>query len=59
MNKEFEAIVWCPVCRVDKFEVWRVQTSGDAWQHVTIPPDSAVKTCQCGENLERKLPNAA
>lgn len=58
MMGEREAVVWCPRCRTEKFEVWRVRTENeDVFEHITQPlsiPPEARKRCECGTQLERK-----
>ncbi len=54
--KELEAIIWCKVCRVDKYEVYRSQV-GDTmvFENSTDPLNSTAKHCEtCGQLLERK-----
>lgn len=56
MSLEREAVVWCPKCRENKFEVLRVPTGADGvHHHVTEPKERAgMKHCECGAILERK-----
>lgn len=55
MTGALEAVVWCPSCGVDKYEVLRVPTENEAvFLHVTNPENRGEKTCECGANLERK-----
>ena len=58
MPREREAVIWCPKCRVEKFEVWREPTGADGVHtHVVVPADvplDARKFCACGAVLERK-----
>lgn len=50
-----EAVVWCPVCKVDKFVVYRVPTTNkDVFTHEAKPKDAVATRCQCGTVLERK-----
>lgn len=53
---ETESVVWCPKCKVDKYEVLRVPTGNSGvFEHRTNPPEkSGVHKCECGTNLERK-----
>lgn len=56
-HRELEAVIWCPKCRVDKFELWRQLISHGHYEHVTVPPSlppEAHKRCECGTNLERR-----
>lgn len=54
-DKELESVIWCPKCAVEKFSVFRVPTgSSGVFHHITEPPDSAAKVCECGAQLERK-----
>lgn len=57
--KELEAVVHCPRCREDRFEVWRVPVEGSdgVYQNVTNPPNISpmqMKACVCGSVLERR-----
>lgn len=58
MNAELEAVIWCPKCRADKYEVRRVPTGSEgAFQNVTVPPSIPPhdrKFCACGCMLQRK-----
>jgi len=55
---DLEAVVWCPKCRHDKYEIRRVPTGSEgSYRHVTYPeslPPEARKFCLCGCVLERK-----
>lgn len=55
---ELEAIIWCPRCRTDKFEIRRKPTNREGvFENVTIPPSIPAtdrKFCLCGAVLERK-----
>lgn len=52
--RELEATIWCPVCRVEKFAVWRVRVTDHVFVHETVPENSTEKVCECGTTLERK-----
>lgn len=56
--KEKEVTVWCPRCKVDKYDVYRIPTRSDGvYEHVTEPPNLSnyeAKYCLCGAALERK-----
>lgn len=56
MATEIEAVVWCPTCKVDKYDVLRVPTgNAGVYEHRTNPPGKGgVHKCECGANLERK-----
>lgn len=56
MATEIETVVWCPNCKVDKYDVLRVPTgNAGVYEHRTNPPEkSGVHKCECGANLERK-----
>lgn len=50
-----EAIIWCPSCKEDKYEVHRLPTGAQGvFSHVTIPSGRTEKYCACGTPLERK-----
>ena len=53
-----EATIWCPSCRVVKYEVYRVPLANqEVYQHVTEPTNLTnfqMKYCECGTVLERK-----
>lgn len=55
---EREAIIWCPVCKADKYEVFRAKAGNEGvYHHVTEPPNLTAydaKWCTCGATLERK-----
>lgn len=56
---ELECVIWCPVDKVDKYSVYRVEGGGHGvGKHVTDPPDLTnyqAKYCEvCGAVLERK-----
>jgi hypothetical protein len=55
---EREAVVWCPACKADKYEIRRIPTGQEGvFRHVTYPesiPAEAKKFCVCGAVLERK-----
>lgn len=54
---EREAVVRCPRCNEDRYEVYRESTGQEGvFHHVTVPPERAgMKQCHvCGTNLERK-----
>ena len=57
-DAELEAVIWCPACREDKFEVRRVPLDDKGhFGHMTVPPSislAAQKYCVCGAVLERK-----
>ncbi len=54
MNKELEAVIWCPRCQVEKYRVWRVPGGNEGvYKHEIDPADALSKTCDCGANLER------
>ena len=51
---ELETTVWCPSCKVDKYEVYRKKLRAGVYAHVMEPADAEKKVCkECGENLER------
>lgn len=53
---ELEAIVWCPSCKIEKYEVLRVPAANlGVWHHI-VKPEGADKAryCECGTVLERK-----
>ena len=53
---ELEAKVWCPSCKVDKFEIYRKKLREGVYEHVTEPVNTHAKTCNtCGKNLERHV----
>lgn len=54
MTQTVEAIVWCPVCKKEKYTVYRVQTANpDVYTHRADP--AFAKLCNyCGTILERK-----
>ena len=56
MSAEIEAVIWCPSCRVSKFEILRVPTGNEGvYRHIAEPKERAgVKYCECGTPLERK-----
>lgn len=50
-----EAIIWCPRCEVDKYEVHRLPGSGQGvFYHATIPSGRNERACECGTILVRK-----
>lgn len=53
---ELEAVMWCPSCRVDKYEVRRLPAQNEGvFENVTFPPNRADKRCDvCSTNLERR-----
>ena len=57
-NAELEARIWCPSCKVAKYEIYRVPLANQhVYQHVTEPADLTnyqMKYCECGTVLERK-----
>lgn len=54
MSIQREAIIWCPKCRENKGEVFRVPTGKpDVFEHSTNP-DPMPKRCDCGAVLERR-----
>jgi hypothetical protein len=54
MSNELEAVVWCPLCREEKGEIYRAPTgNAGVFTHRTVP-EQLPKTCACGTNLERK-----
>lgn len=53
-DKQLEATVWCPACKVEKGRVFRVPADKQGvYEHVTEPRDLPT-VCDCGTNLERK-----
>lgn len=53
-DRELEAVIWCPACRVDKGRAFRVPAANEGvFTHVT-EPENLPKQCECGTNLERK-----
>ena len=58
MTAEVEAVIFCPRCGIDKYEVRRIPTGAEGvYHHVTYPgsiPVEAKKVCECGTQLERK-----
>lgn len=61
MPVEVEAVVWCPKCRVAKYDVRRIPTGADGvYYHDAQPAEAYVDAqargarCECGELLERK-----
>ncbi len=59
--KELEARIWCPKCKVVKYDVYRLHDDDlhgeGVYEHVTDPKDLsnfAAKYCECGATLERK-----
>lgn len=55
-SREKECVVWCPSCRVEKYEIWRVATQGEGvYTNESVPAGRSEKSCgQCGTILERK-----
>lgn len=56
-SREKECVVWCPSCRVEKYEIWRVATSqGEGvYTNESVPAGANDKNCgSCGTILERK-----
>ena len=55
---ERECVIWCPRCKVEKYEIRRIPTGqGGVFHHATYPesiPAEAKKVCQCGTVLQRK-----
>lgn len=55
---EREAVIWCPSCREDKYEIQRRPTGFEGvHEHVTVPPNLTAaqrKYCVCGTTLTRK-----
>lgn len=51
-----EAVIWCPACRVAKYEVHRVKAENEGvYENVSVPPNRSEKKCLvCTTNLERK-----
>ena len=58
MSAEVEAVIWCPRCRIDKYEIRRIPTGAEGvHRHMTYPesiPSEDRKACRCGALLERK-----
>lgn len=56
---EREAVIWCPNCRVDKYEIQRIPTGEQGvYEHSTVPQNLTPeqrKFCLCGTVLERKV----
>lgn len=58
MSADVEAVIWCPRCREDKYEIRRIPTGQEGvYRHAVYPesiPPEAKKQCACGTLLERK-----
>lgn len=58
MSAEVEAVIWCPRCRIEKYEIRRIPTGQEGvYSHGTYPesiPAEDRKACSCGAPLERK-----
>ena len=55
MNAELEAVIWCPLCREEKYEIRRVPTGSEGVVvHKSYPEGRNEKYCECGAVLERK-----
>lgn len=55
MTAEREAVIWCPQCREEKYEIVRIPTGNEGvFHHKSNPPGRNEKVCQCGTNLERR-----
>lgn len=58
MSAEREAVIWCPACREDRFEILRIPTGEQGVvEHKTNPANltpAQRKFCVCGAVLERK-----
>lgn len=53
-DRELEATIWCPACRIEKGRVFREPAGNEhVFVHVTEPANLP-KVCGCGTNLERK-----
>lgn len=52
---EREAVIWCPKCRAEKYEIRRIPTGADGvFRHASYPEGRSEKMCECGTPLERK-----
>lgn len=55
MTVEREAVIWCPRCREEKYEIRRVPTGNEGvFVNKTYPEGRTEKHCECGTILERK-----
>lgn len=55
-DREFEATVWCPECKADKFTLYRVQRGSPGHYVHEIDPEGAQRyKCECGTVLERRI----
>lgn len=55
MNAELEAVIWCPKCKADKYEIRRIPTGAQGvYTHASVPEGRDEKLCGCGTVLERK-----
>lgn len=54
-NAEVEAVIWCPACRAEKYEIRRIPTGNEGvHRHASYPEGRNEKHCDCGTPLERK-----
>jgi len=53
-DAELEAIIWCPKCAAEKYEIRRIPVGNGVYTHASVPPGRNEKLCECGTPLERK-----
>lgn len=54
-NAEVEAVIICPKCRVEKYEIRRIPTGSEGvYRHASYPEGLDETVCECGTPLERK-----
>lgn len=53
-DKQLEATVWCPSCKLEKGRVFRVPAGNEGIYENVTEPRNLPESCDCGTNLERK-----